>query len=242
MHATTLRVPRLRVLQPDRAVVTDWGEVGEVVLRPGDELVLDNTHQGDLLLLVPRGWGSPMLGRRARGRLIAEPGGVPASPARWAVAGGVSVIERDLERAVHQGSGWQVAVLLRPTPDSTLAQIEAAQARFVGGCLDAVELDALCLDAALAPELFGMEVSVGAASTPDAAALLAERAGPGRVALSIDHLRKPQTGAGTVIEGPWLQARSRMGPEAPPAQVARVAAPGGRPQLLLFKDKRAHGA
>ncbi len=242
MPAAPLRVPRLRVLHSDRAIVTDWGEVGEVVLRPGDELVLDPTHQGDLLLLLPRGFGSPMLGRRSRGRLIAEPGGVPASPARWAIAGGVSVIERDLERAVHQGSGWQVAVLVRPGPDTTLAQIGAAQARFTGGCLDAGALDALCLDAALAPELFGMEVSIGAGSTPEEAALLAERVAPGRVALSIHHLRRPAGGVGTVIVGPWVEAPGGFAKEGTPARAAAVSAGVERPQLSLFKDKRAHGA
>ena len=242
MHAAPLRVPRLRVLQSDRAVVTDWGEVGDVVLRPGDELVLDPTHQGDLLLLLPRGWGSPMLGRRSRGRLIAEPGGVPASPARWAIAGGVSVIERDLERAVHQGCGWHVSVLLRPHPETSLAEIAAAQARFTGGCLDADDLDALCLDAALAPDLFGMAVSIGAGSTPEEAALLAEQVAPGRIALSVHHLRRPAGRSGTVIVGPWLQAPAAREHRGVATRTAAVSASAERPQLSLFKDKRAHGA
>lgn len=241
MPATPLRVPRLRVLQPNRAVVTDWGEVGSLLLRAGDDLVLQDSRPGDLLLLLPRGWGNPMLGRQERGRLIAEPGGVPASPARWSIAGGVVAIERDLERAVAQGQGWHVAVVIRPQPTSTLEQIQAAQARYQGGRMDAEALDALCLDAALAPEVCGVSVAIGAGVTPDQAEALAEDAAPGRVRLAVQHLRAPQDASGTVIVGPWVRSTSPR-PQAPAQARPALARANRRPQLQLFGDRLRHGA
>ncbi|MEL6343849.1 MAG: hypothetical protein AAFV53_12000 [Myxococcota bacterium] len=87
-------IPQLHIHHPNQATITRWGVVDGLVFRPGDRLLLGPVPQNHLILLQPRGWGAPMFGRLRAGQIIAEPGGVIASPLRWFVAGGLRVIER----------------------------------------------------------------------------------------------------------------------------------------------------
>ncbi len=181
MPALAVQVPRIRQESATSARVTQWGHVGAFVLRAGDRLVLAEPTPGALLLLVPRGWGNPMLGRQRGATLIAEPGGVPASAARWQVAGRIVAIERDLERAVVGGGRWAVSVVFHPTRAATVGQLRDAELRFQGGWMDGAQLDAFCLQAALAADDLGVEISVGAAEDFEAADSLAALASPGTV-------------------------------------------------------------
>jgi len=97
-------VPHFKLLnnQPI-AVVTRWGAAAGLLFQPGDRLLLGPVWEDQLLILQPRGYGSIMLGRRENGRLLAEPGRVPASPVRWSPAGGVVAVERSLERIGSAG-------------------------------------------------------------------------------------------------------------------------------------------
>ena len=208
-------VPRIE-LNPDHSVVvTRWGRVGDLLLRAGDRLVLDVERQQGLLLLVASGFGRPMLGRRAGGRLLAEPGGVPASPDRWRQAAGVAAVERELERG-GPGGAWQVAVVLHPT--STHADPDAARAALPGGQLAARQLEQLMVRAALAPERFGVEVSLGAAKTAAAAQALAEAAAPCTLRFEVGPdastdarhvgarpaaVKRPTAPLGQLVAGPW---------------------------------------
>ena len=164
-------------------------------------------------------------------------GRVPASPARWAIAGGVSVIERDLERAVHQGCGWHVSLLLRPHPETSLAEIAAAQARFTGGCLDA---DDWMLCASMLPWL---PISLGWRSP---SVLVPRPKKPhcwqSRWRRDNRTVRLPSSAAGrsgTVIVGPWSGACSASIRASRPAPLQSASA---ELPFSLFKDKRAHGA
>ena len=81
-------------------------------------------------MLCPNGWGNPMLGRRSSGQLLAEPSGAPASPLRWAVAGSVEAIERDLERGGIGPGRWYVAVRVE---SSDIEALTKARALFAHG-------------------------------------------------------------------------------------------------------------
>lgn len=65
---------------------------------------------GAATVLVPRGFGHPLLGRRIGADLRAEPGGEPCAPARWVPAGGIAA----WLRAVPPPRGPTQAV--RPDP------------------------------------------------------------------------------------------------------------------------------
>lgn len=91
------------------ASVTRWGVAGGLLFAPGDRLLLGekhttdhNTEDGVLLMLKPRGFGAVMLGRRVGGRLLGEPGGVPASPIRWDSIGSILAVERPIQRCRGQ--------------------------------------------------------------------------------------------------------------------------------------------
>lgn len=74
-------------------VVVAPGHVGEIDLRAGDLLVIDRGEPAldALVMLVPRRFGRPMLGRVSRRGIVAEPGGVPCDLDRWAVAGRIAL-------------------------------------------------------------------------------------------------------------------------------------------------------
>lgn len=234
MSSLQLNVPALRLDRRGDVLVTRWGEVGGFTFRAGDRVLVGDERPGGLLLLRPRGYGWPMLGRRAGGRLLAEPGGVPAAERRWRVAGGVVAVERDLERAVTDGGVWHVAVRIRQAatrePVAAASLPAAVRARFAGGRLSAGELEALCLRAALAPEQFGLELAVGASGAEGLAEELAASAGFGTVALDVRGGVREQ-GGGRVIIGPWAEV-------APVSSVVPVAvvgsASGPARQLGLF--------
>lgn len=93
------RVPRLLPLSP--GVLPRWskgegrvfrvlseGSAADIDLLRGDLLMVrGDTTQNQIGVLVPRGYGRPMLGVRTSGGLRAEPGGVNCSLERWAMAG-----------------------------------------------------------------------------------------------------------------------------------------------------------
>lgn len=233
MTTTPIHVPRIRVESAQRARVTRWGHAGGFVYRAGDSLVVAEPEAGALLLLVPRGYGNPMLGRQTRSGLVAEPGGVPASTSRWQVLGRVAAVERDLERAVVGSGRWSVEVVLRPLPHATVGAVRAAEERFQGGELSGPELDALCLRAALAEDDFDVQVSIGAAATRARAAELAASAAAGSLRVEVEPTSAQPEATGSVIVGPW--------PAVPP-QAPSVAAPDARMQLSLFGDSRKRHA
>lgn len=74
-------------------VVVAPGHVGAEELRAGDLLIIDRAEPAldALVMLVPRRFGRPMLGRVTRRGVVAEPGGVPCDLDRWAVAGRLAV-------------------------------------------------------------------------------------------------------------------------------------------------------
>lgn len=202
-------------------VVVRWGRVRGFTFRAGDRLVLsDSCTDRELLLLRPRGYGWPMLGRREGGELKAEPGGVRAAPRRWRVAAGVVAVERALARSVMDRGDWHVAVVARG--ETTAAQLR--EARLVGGRLPHRLVDEVCHRAArFVDEGMGL-VSVGVGRSPAEARDVAEGCPPGR-------MRMPPAGAsaaldvaaqmGDVVEGPWqIDSPSVAGSycTTPPAQ------------------------
>lgn len=235
MSSPAVHVPRIRLESPTRGRVTRWGQVSGFVYRAGDSLVLAEPTSDSLLLLVPRGWGNPMLGRQRREGLVAEPGGVPASTERWQVAGRVAAVERDLERAVAGPGHWSVSVVLRPLPHASLVQVRAAEARLQGGQLTGAELDALCLRAALAEDDVAVRVSIGAASTQARADALADAAEPGRIRMDISARALPEADLADVIVGPW-------GPPPVAPAAGASASERRRLQLSLFGDRRRRHA
>jgi hypothetical protein len=58
--------------------------------QPGDVTIALPEVGGVSTVLVPRGFGHPLFGRRVGGDLRAEPAGEPCAPARWVPAGGVA--------------------------------------------------------------------------------------------------------------------------------------------------------
>ena len=67
-----VEVPRIERLPDDSLCVTRWGRAGDLLLRAGDRLIMGPDHSSDLLVLVPRGRGRPMLGRYGKRGLIAD--------------------------------------------------------------------------------------------------------------------------------------------------------------------------
>ncbi len=230
MSSLHLDVPALRLDRQGDVVVTRWGAVAGFTFRAGDRLVLGQEASDGLVLLRPRGYGWPMLGRRSGRGLVAEPGGVPAAPQRWQVVGGVRAVDRDLERAVADGGDWWVAVRVREAGSRRPVAIEALparlQERFAGGRLSSAELDALCLRAALAPEQVGYELALGAAQSLALATELAAGAAFGAISIDVRGGISEVDG-GRVIIGPWAEALT------PAAAVGGTAAPG-TVQLGLF--------
>jgi hypothetical protein len=171
-------IPRLETRPDDAIVVTRHGHVGGMTLRPGDRIVVGREAPGALLVLVARGYGGPMIGRRAGGRLFVEPSGVPASPDRWRVAGAIVAVERDLERGGLGPGAWCLAAATTPTSDG----IEpVAPAAFEGMALTSEQVDERCLLAALAPDRWDTHVALAAADTLQEARALVAVTAPGRI-------------------------------------------------------------
>ena len=153
-------IPRFEHTADGSVVVTRWGTAGSWLLKPGDRIRLSSAPpRGRLVVLVPRGYGHPVLGRSKGSRLRLEPSGLPAHPGRWSVAGTAAVLERRLERGMPRGSKWFVTV--RAWRDGK----EVAVPDWVDhGWMEAGALDALCVRlAAQSDTQFG--VVAGASSS-----------------------------------------------------------------------------
>ncbi|MEC7947507.1 MAG: hypothetical protein VX265_08035 [Myxococcota bacterium] len=213
MLATALNVPQLRIDAPSTAIVTQWGEVDGRLLRAGDRLVLGGTRDG-LVLLVPRGFGRPMLGRHTPRGLVAEPGGVPASASRWGVLSGVRGIERALERGAGMPEGrWSVAVIVEGGATLSLPLSHLREES-----LSADEVDARLRDALLAARQHGIDVRVGVAADLGEAEALAETAAANHVRISMGVQAAAVEPAGHVIVGPW-RGVTDMRPQIPQRQL-----------------------
>lgn len=171
-------IPKLETRPDDAVVVTRHGHVGGMTLRAGDRLVLGGEAPGALLVLVARGYGAPMIGRRAGGRLFVEPSGVPASTDRWRVAGAIVAVERNLERGGLAPGSWCLAAATTPTTDGLEP---VAPAAFEGMALTSEEVDERCLLAALAPDRWDTNVALAAADTLQEARALLALTPPGRI-------------------------------------------------------------
>ena len=122
----SIRAPRIGFDRTGRLSVERWGKVGNRIIRAGDQFVLGVETENSLLVLIPNGHGRPMLGRRIKGQIFAEPSLVPASPLRWRVMGAVIAIERDLERSVMDGGRWFASVRMeRESNGPELNEIES---------------------------------------------------------------------------------------------------------------------
>ncbi len=219
--------------------VSRWGRILGCTLRVGDKLVVDEHRKAGLVLLQPKGFGSPMLGRSTARGLRAEPGDVPASRLRWSVAGAVSSVERALERGGPEAGSWWVAVSVCPIPGRQ-ADGEGALDVLGGGFLSTSEVEALLLRATLAPERWGVEVSVGLAHSAGQAEQLAVEAAPGSLRFVLGAAAAteglPLAGA-EIIQGPWRAARPAARPRwlgAGPEQERHEAV-----QVGLFADSQS---
>lgn len=229
-------------------MVVRWGRVAGFTFRAGDRVVLGPVSDGDLLLLRPRGYGWPMLGRQARGSLIAEPGGVPAAPRRWRVAGAVVAVERSLGRGVTDGGRWFVALRVTDGAGRVRTDEAVASMGLKQGWMTGPEVDALCLRASR----WEGRVAVVAANSPEQAVELLRVCPAGSVRLAADRSQAGVESSGatqaSVIAGPWsalepqvstvsstvdpLSDYDRPGPLAAQADTASVA------QLSLFGPQR----
>jgi len=197
LPSPSLNIPRIRQNRDGAIVITSWGEIEGQILRAGDHLLLGAAEVGRLLLLVPRGHGRPMLGRRNGTQLFAEPSGVRASETRWQVAGGVSSVERRLERGGAFGGRWHVTPRVVPLQASTPAALRAARELFVGGWMEGHALGPFFLRAAVTPERLGVGLAVGLAATPERSEALAVEARNGWLRFDV------LSSGGQVIAGPW---------------------------------------
>lgn len=192
--------PRLELRTDGQVLVTRWGQVGTLILRPGDR-ILPGPSTGPVVLLLARGIGRPMLAVRDGRRLLALPGLVPVSLERWTVAFAVQGVERDVERggpgidglylAANDGAGGSVA--RSPGP------------------VDSATVEGECLRAAVGARR-GRSPSLALATSADAAALLLAGATPGTLRFSLEGAA-PSQAVGIVIAGPW-PARLPDGPQA----------------------------
>lgn len=227
----SIQIPKLILRTPSLASVERWGQIGRLVFRAGDRLVLGEEKPGALLLFAPLGHGRPMLGRRTGGRLVAEPGGIPASSRRWRVIGSVVAIEREFERSILGGGRWYTCSRIRVC--GSQPDMPAARVQFRGGWLEASDVDLLTLRASTAPERLGVEVACAVASQPDEARALLADTSPGCIRIgmaSADPMLLP-----SVIPGPWPEECS--GHPGSSKHVRLLASETGV-QMTLFGDNR----
>lgn len=234
--AHVLQVPRLDFDPSGAAVVTAWGQVGGMILRAGDRLIVDARSTDGLLLLQPVGLGRLMFGRWCGNVLVAEPGGVPASQRRWSPVGRVIAIERELSRGVLDGRSWDVAI--RGPAEGCGST--AGHGRLEGGWMDPTAIDALCLRAAVAAERHGVPLAVAAAADQATARNAVDHVPPGFVRYVLPELVVPPH-RGQLIVGPWrdgLEVANRRAatPMGAAAALSAASAVQGRVQLRLFGD------
>lgn len=96
-----------------------------VVRGSGDRVVTLPDAAGPLGVVVPRGFGHPLIATRTAAGFRAEPTGEPCAPARWASAGGIAAWLRRVptprgpvhavERAVEPAENAGLWVCVRPT-------------------------------------------------------------------------------------------------------------------------------
>lgn len=165
MVAASTRAPSWLRLEDgvDGVVVDRGGWALGMQLLPGDRLVIDTTSQDGLLLLRPWGLGRPMLGRWSDGRLLAEPGAVPALCKRWAVVGGLAAVDRDLARpSLGAVTGW-VAVRGGESGDGG-GVVGTLGAPAVYLCARPGDVDVLCRQLALIARRAASPLAVALAS------------------------------------------------------------------------------
>jgi hypothetical protein len=245
MVSDMFQVPKLERTLEGGVIVTQWGRVDGQLLRTGDRLVLGVAHADDLVLLVPRGYGRPMLGRRSKDGLIAEPTGVPASGLRWRVGGAVVAIERDLERGAV-GAG-QAHIVCR-VEGSDIAALARARAIFCDGVRTERALIRLCSQAAVAPDTMGVQVAIAAAGDWATAEALLGQVEVGHLRFCLPEAEPLDSQRGLIVPGPWSAGVSltevQLGVElvSEAAVGASVLKAGGTegddPQLPLFGVRR----
>jgi hypothetical protein len=223
-----VRVPRLERLPDGRITVVQWGQVGDLLLRVGDHLLVGDDHGSGLLVLVPNGRGRPMLGRFGKRGLVAEPGGVPASNYRWRVLGALHAVERSLERSGLETPVGHVAVRI---DGDDLAATARARTAFVGGSLTVNALAQLCNRGAVAPEHFGVSIAIAVARDQAVAEAMVRQVPSGRIRRQVMIDTEDRSGHGVVVPGPWLEAAAHT-----PAQDET-----GIMQLGLFGSGRQTG-
>ncbi len=182
--------PRLEYRTDGQVVVTRWGQIGSLVLRPGDR-ILPGPAAGPVVLLLARGIGRPMLAVRDGRRLLALPGLVPVSLERWTVAFAVHGVERDLERGGPGLDGLYLAV----------ADASGAVIRRPVGPVDSTTVEGECLRAAIRTRGGDLQ-SLALAGSADAASALLTGATPGTLRFGLDGAA-PSQAVGVVIRGPW---------------------------------------
>ncbi len=225
------QIPRLERHVDGGICVSHWGRIGSLLLRAGDRLIVGRQSDSDLLVLVPRGRGRPMLGRFGDRGLIAEPGGVPASERRWQVAGALVAVERCLERNGLDIEGGTAVVRI---DGESLADVARARAVFAGGTLSADEISELCNQAAVAPERHGVRVAIAVGSDLAGAEAMLADVSAGFIRRQVTVNSHEAHGRGVVVAGPWLQAVVQ------PDVVVRESAAGPE-QLGLFGGSRKTG-
>ncbi len=228
-------------------VVARWGRVRGFTFRAGDRLVLssDASEEG-LLLLRPRGYGWPMLGRREGSRLVAEPGGVRATPRRWRVAASVMGVERTLARSVTDRGRWHVVVAPRAATEVDVLQA----AGLTGGWLSNRAVDALCHRSARFMAQGRGSLAIGVSAMEDEAHRLAMDCPAGRVRTGTN----VPSAVAEVVVGPWVPAVEEAANECSMnateldgvrydrgASLA-LAEPRSADQLSLFNRCRSHRA
>jgi len=238
--ADMFQIPRLEQTADGRVRVARWGRIGGVLLRAADRVVLGPEMGTGLLVLVPRGYGRPMLGRRGPGGLIAEPAGVPASSLRWRVAGRILAIERDLERGGAGSGGSYVACRVE---GRDLASLARARGVFMDAQLTERELIALCGQAAVALETHQVEVAIAAASSQAAAEALLADTPVSRIRMEMPALRPQGELSGVVVPGPWEDCLLPDLTSYVPEQLLIQSVSGSHqtvdddPQLSLFEQR-----
>lgn len=194
-----LQPPRLDYRTDGQVVVTRWGHIGSLVLRPGDRL-LPGPADGPVVLLRARGLGRPMLAVRDGRRLLALPGLVPVSMERWVVDMGIDGVEREQERG---GPGTDGHYLASVDATGTGGQVSASP-------LSATAIEGECMKAAIASRR-GRGRALAIAPRPEAAQRLLSGAVAGTIRISLLGA-VPSQAAGVVIVGPWS---ARPAPESP---------------------------